>query len=458
MRRLGWQLALLLALAPMWAPTRVIAQSTQPATSPATLALTQPATRPATAVIGDPDELLRKLSDSDWHVRRQAQAQLVEGGQDAKPFILDLVHRATDSEARKNALAAIAQIDENRLLGPSYITLHVKDASPATVFAEISRQCFAPLPTVPDNLWQEEGFAKITLDVDRQPFWKVVPQICQKVGVDFRPYQTGLRLMRAGGMQTGGVSIIQGPFLVIATQITYSRTRSLVANRVDQAQFGMNLSVYAEPKINVLRGSGSVQVDEVTDDHGNSLLPRADGPRRNWSGFVGVGGWNLYAPLHYPEKNVGTKIVKFRGSTGFDVQTESQKIALPDIASLKQTTRVIHGMQVTFQDMKKNNDTWQLRIHVAQPDLGGADWQQFIDGVQSRMQVLDTEGIPLDHRGMSTSSNNAAIDLTLDFGRSTRPDGRLSGEPSRVSWEVPTKTRRMSVPIELKDIPLFDEK
>jgi hypothetical protein len=220
----------------------------------------------------------------------------------------------------------------------------------------------------------------------------------------------------------------------------------------------MSLSVYAEPKINVLRGSGSVQVDEVTDDHGNSLLPRADGPRRNWSGFVGVGGWNLYAPLHYPERNVGTKIAKFRGSTGFDVQIESQKIALPDVASLKQTTRVIHGMQVTFQDMKKNNDTWQLRIHVAQPDLGGADWQQFIDGVQSRLQVLDTEGIPLDHRGMSTSSNNAAIDLTLDFGRSTRPDGRLSGEPSRLAWEVPTKTRRMSVPIEFKDIPLFDEK
>ncbi|HSU67465.1 MAG TPA: hypothetical protein VLJ39_11380, partial [Tepidisphaeraceae bacterium] len=129
----------------------------------------------------------------------------------------------------------------------------------------------------------------------------------------------------------------------------------------------------------------------------------------------------------------------------------------PEIRNVNQMTRVIHGITVTFQDLKPNADAWQLRMHVSQPNLGGPDWQQLMDGVQNRMQILDAEGTPLDHRGASTSSNNGAIDITLDFGRSNRPDGRQSGEPARLVWEVPTRTRELTVSISFKDLPLFDQ-
>jgi hypothetical protein len=222
----------------------------------------------------------------------------------------------------------------------------------------------------------------------------------------------------------------------------------------------MNLSIYPEPKLNVLRSNGTISLDEVTDDHGNSLLPQGNGTPRMWSGFAGggFGGWTLYAPLHYPKQNIGAKIVKFKGSTSFVVQTESQKIELNDLASLKETSRIIYGMQVTFAEMTKAKDNWQLRVHVAQPNYSGPEWQQLIEGLQARMQVQDADGNPLDHRGMSTNSNNAAVDMTLDFGRATRPDGRRGGEPARLVWEVPTRTRELAVPIELTDIPLFDDK
>ena len=89
-----------------------------------------------------------------------------------------------------------------------------------------------------ENLWAEGGFPKITLNVDHQPFWKVAPQLCQKLGVDFRPMPNGMRLMRSGGMQTDGIVKIEGPFLVVADQITYSRTRSLVAGRANNRNSG----------------------------------------------------------------------------------------------------------------------------------------------------------------------------------------------------------------------------
>jgi hypothetical protein len=433
------------------------AQATQPTTRPLDIVQTRPATQPATAEFGDPQDLLKQLSSPDWHVRRQAGDRLARGGEDAKPFIRDLIQRATDDEARKNALAALARIDELRQVGPSFITLHVKNASAATVFAELSRQCFSPLPTLPENLWAESGFPKITLNVDRQPFWKVAPQLCQKLGVDFRPMPNGMRLMRSGGMQTDGIVKIEGPFLVVANQITYSRTRSLVAGRAEQTQFGMNFSVYCEPKLIVLRSSGMIQVDQAVDDHGNSMVPANDQITRGRNGF-GFGGWNMYAPLKYPKSNPGTRIAKLRGSTTFVIQTASQTIEIRDLASLGQTVKVIAGMQVTFEDMKKNGDIWRLRFRVAQPNFGGPEWQQLIDGAQNRLQVLDADGNPLDHRGMSTSSNNATIDLALDFARGNRPDGRVIGEPVRLVWVVPTKTREISLPIEFDDLPMFDGK
>lgn len=413
-----------------------------------------PDSRPAVS-LGDPDQFLERLASPEWRVRRDAQAQLVRGGEDAKPFIHDLIERARTEEARKNAQAALAQIEENRLLGPSYITLHVKDAPASQVMADISRQCFAPLPTIPENLWKQESFPKLTLDVDHEPFWKVMPDVCQKLGVDFRPYSGGVRLMRTGGMRAEGISEVNGAFLVVATGINYTRSKSF-ARQGEQSRFGMNLTVLPEPKLTVLRTAATVTLDEAVDEKGNSLVPQ-NASAAVWGGYGGFGGWNLYVPLRYP-KDIGTRITKFKGSTSFLIQIESEKIEVPDLASLKPTTRLIHNLPTTFEQMKKVAEVWQLHLRVDRPNFGGPEWQQFMDGAQNRLKVFDADGNPLTRRGTSTSVNNNTVEMTLEFVQPNRPDGHLTGPPARLVWEVPTKTRDLAVPITFHDLPLFDDK
>lgn len=425
-----------------------------PATTPAT---TTPATAPAAASFPPVDQVLKQLSSDDRHERRKAQDMLVRGGEDARPFLLELIHRAQSPEARKNAEAALAQIDQDRLVGPSYITLHVKDATPREVFDELSRQCHAPLLTYPDNLWDQGPWQKLSLDVDRQPFWDVMPQICQKIGVDFRPFQFGMRLMRTGGMQMQGMLQVQGPFLIVANQISRTQTRHLGGANVAQSQFGMNLNVYAEPKITVLRTAGSVRIDEAVDDHGNSLIPAENAARNFWGGYAGVGGWALYAPMRYPQKNPGTRLVKFKGSTTFVIQTRMEKLELANVLSLHETTRTINGVAITFKELRKEGDVYRLHVRVGQSTFGGVEWQQLAEGLQTRMQLQDADGRPLDHRGMSSSGTNDALEMTLDFARSPRPDGKTQGEPSRLIWEIPIETREVNVPIEFHDLPLFDQ-
>src|SRR5438270_12640938 len=116
------------------------------------------------------DDWLQRLTSNDWHERQKAVDDLVRLGPDAESLLQDLLRRDTAAEARKNVERAIGQIQYNRLLGPSRITLHLKDASPREAFVELSRQCFAPLPTSPEGLWDEGQWPKVTLDVDGRPF------------------------------------------------------------------------------------------------------------------------------------------------------------------------------------------------------------------------------------------------------------------------------------------------
>lgn len=458
MQARGWTAVAVLCATGVSLVAQTTRPASQPTTGPTTVPATEPATAPAAMNFPPADEVLKQLASDDRRERRKAQDLLVHGGEDGRPFVLELIRQATTPEARKNAEAALAQIDQNRLVGPSYITLHVKDAAPRDVFAELSKQCHAPLLTYPDNLWDQGPWQKLTLDVDRQPFWEVMPQICQKIGVDFRPFQFGMRLMRTGGMQMQGMLQIQGPFLIVANQITRTQTRHLGGANVAQSQFGLNLTVYAEPKITVLRTAGNVKIDEATDDHGNSLIAPENAARNFWGGYAGVGGWALYAPMRYPDKNPGTRIVKFKGSTTFIIQTKMQTLELQNVLALHETTRTVNGVQLTFKELKKQGDVYQLQVRLGQPSFGGAEWQQLVDGLQNRLQLQDAEGRPFDHRGMSSSGTNDSLDMTLDFARSPRPDGKTQGEASKLVWEIPLETKEVNVPIEFHDLPLFEEK
>src|SRR5207237_6920798 len=94
-----------------------------------------------------------------------------------------LLKETNDEEARTRVEAALRQIEENRITGASLITLHMKGAKPAEVFAEISRQASAELRPSPVNLWESKSWPTFDIDIDRQPFWEVIGDVCNRFGV-----------------------------------------------------------------------------------------------------------------------------------------------------------------------------------------------------------------------------------------------------------------------------------
>src|SRR2546430_9705368 len=109
-------------------------------TRPSTLPTTQPA-------IGDPriEKFIGELSADDWQTRQKAQDALVQYGLDIRQRLSAVLRETKDEETRARVEAALRQIEENRTTSALLITLPMKGAQPAEVFAGMSRQASAGL-------------------------------------------------------------------------------------------------------------------------------------------------------------------------------------------------------------------------------------------------------------------------------------------------------------------------
>src|SRR4051794_38621509 len=150
-------------------------------------ASTQPSTTTASSY--SVDELISKLSADDWQVRQNAQDKLVLLGDKARPKLDQLLRESKDLEARARAEAAIGLIEENRLIGPSIITIHMHDVPPEKVVAELGRQAYTDLKTMPEHLWGQKDWPNVSIDIEQKPFWPALREVCEKIGL--RPQNMG---------------------------------------------------------------------------------------------------------------------------------------------------------------------------------------------------------------------------------------------------------------------------
>ena len=426
MRR--WVLATSLVLAIMPTALAVNAFAEAPASQPAALT---------------PDQVLAQLSTGNWRQREQTIRQLVELGPDAGPLIHDLKLRNLDFETRKNLELAITRIDESRLMGPSPITLHVKDASPADVFETLARQCGAPLPTWPEKLWGESNWPKLTLDYDRAPFWEVIGELGKHLQVDYLTSEPQeIRIARDSGHPPGGI-FISGAFLVTADPMVFRN--------------GMNveLSVYCEPKV-VMTRAISFKLDRAEDDHGNPLLPQSS--RRMFSRRFRTGSRQLPMPFQRPPEEV-SRIGRLKGTIDVIIQTAADAWEIRDPASMSATTRLVDSVPVTLESFfpsRSGGEGYELLANLPAGFNSRGTQDEITELIRKRMKVLDDHGLPLTLSVVDTHGTNEGTEITADFTPVSPPQGGRVGPPASILWDIPTQPRRLTVPFDFKNLPIND--
>ena len=358
-----------------------------------------------------------------------------------------LLKETNDLDVTTRVQATLAQLDEDRRIGPSYVTLHVKDALARDVADELSKQAFAPLHVFPDKLWDDKNIPKVTLDADHQPFWTVMRKFSDQTGLDLQPYIEGPRLMR--GIGPRGAEVVVGPFLIIATQITRSQTVQFGPNGGRHSEFSIQMTAFAEPKIIAVQGGTMLEVREAVDDAGNSLVGPVAAPRR--FPFGGIGGnsaWQLIAPLNWPQ-HPGKRIKRIVCDASFTIQTKSERFQVDDVLTAKERSQSFGGAQIAFNGISKNGNNWELHIVITSAN-------SFYQLIQERLQLLDADGHPLDRHGMYQVRTGNTDTYKLLFAADHRNDGSAVGDPSKFIWDVPLESKPVPVRFEFDDLPMPD--
>lgn len=412
----------------------------------ATAAAAEPATQ-SSAILTD--DWLRQLEATDARVRQAAVDRLVQLGPRAEPAVHDLLDRDLGPDTRRNIEVALERARDARLLGASMITLHVTNAPADQVLRSIAGQCQGNVPVLPGNLF--ENGPKVSLDFDRRPFWEVIHEFAERLGVDYLSADGEVRLAHSGERRHGVTQPV-GAFLVTADAIGY------------RSRLNVELAVYAEPKIVVAR-VGDFTLDRAADDQGKPLLPlttRRPGGRP-W--FGGRGGFGRFAdsgprrivlPYKTPAEEV-TKISRFRGSIAVLAQAGTQMWEIADPLTLTPQTKMVGTLPVTLQRFaaKRSGKGYELQGLIAEISSDPAGRDEVLESMRTRLRLLDSEGRAFKSGEVDATRTSEGTRVVADFSLPDVQNSKI-GPPTRLAWEIPAELRKVVLPFDFRDIPIDD--
>jgi hypothetical protein len=390
------------------------------------------------------DGLIAALSGPQWNQRREAIHQLIELGPQGEARVRELLRRDLNREQRKNVELALQLIEENRLFGASAITLHTADAPVAGVMADIARQCAGTIPTSPPDLWKQD-WPKLSLDYDRKPFWDVMEDLGRQLNVDYLSSDSQeVRLTRGSGHRDE-VRATSGAFLLTAS--SYAARRGM----------SVDLSVYAEPKVVVLRVV-DLKFDKAVDDQGNPLLSQS-GRFGRGRGFGG-GPWTrrnrgpreVIAPFQRPADDVN-HIAELRGQVRLSVQGGLTRWEVSDPLGMSPVTRTIDQMPVTLESLTSSGGaSYELHVRIPYDWVSSTTHQdEVMELLRRGLHVIDAAGRPLNVASPDSHPGSSGTDIEVDISRDSK-----TGPPAKLIWNIPDQTRELLVPFAFKNIPIGD--
>ena len=164
------------------------------------------------------------------------------------------------------ALRQMASADDSTL---TMITLHMIDTSTEAVYGEIARQAKLQIVAAAGK-WPQ--LPNVSIDVDRQPFWKVMHQLAAQTGM--APVSMSLRQrevhLNYNPNWGKAPSSYDGCALFVANSITFSQYVSYILQGQARSSVSLDINAYIDPSIDVLQVMG-LRLAEALDENGVSL-------------------------------------------------------------------------------------------------------------------------------------------------------------------------------------------
>jgi hypothetical protein len=387
---------------------------------------------PTTGV--DVSTLIAQLDADDWQARDAAEAQLVAKGEAVRPAMVDAAAHAASPEVRSRAAGVIAKLNQADAERPTTVTLHLTAAEPRQAVAALCAASGLRVRCGPDDSWASGDRApKFTVDLVDRPVWAALRDVCRQAGAVVQlggPSDT----VTVAAADAAAADPLAGPWSGSSRVIVCAKP----ADGDDDGSLWF--PVLVDPRLHLTRSGNRVEVSDVIDDRGRSLLEERH-----------VTSWQP-DPLSYFTVHTGppaagaTKVAVVRGRIFTREVLSSEHVVIEDVARAGPAIRTFGHLRAQLSDWQAGNDDVRYTVRV---------WTDGTVEVWSESLLMDTR---LENVAGGPVGKPAAWDVGHDRGalvyhgrrRVTQP---IQG-PVRLVWDAATRSRPVTVPFEFHDLPL----
>lgn len=345
---------------------------------------------------------------------------------------------------------------------PTLITMHLKNATPQAIFAELGTQGRCLFLTNPADLFTHVTRPQ-SIDLDDQPFWSATRTLCERTGL-YPTLVDRKKLVLSQGNRgwMDGPTVVSGPFLILAVQGARSSTVRFGKNEPRRHELTIQLAALPEPSLRVLKGARVVKLEEATDEQGRSLLPNNPPAEAMTSG--GPFAWSLEAKLRFPGQ-AGQRIARLRGTCRFAVQSAAEPWNLPNILTVANASRTVGQHVFRVLELKKTPDAlldpalppdaepYTLRLAISTAGrLDVEAIQQLIH--PANLRLTDATGRPLVFRSWTRLVERGQVQYVFQFLRCPEGPNPTPDPPAHLTWEIPTQTQELLIPFDFTNLPM----
>jgi hypothetical protein len=429
------------------------------------ISVAAPAAEPVTSSPTDSEltqqisRLVSQLDDDRAAERDAAETKLLElAGTTAAETdrFLELLPEENDQMplAVRDRLTSIRQQVEDRVAKSAVvstkITLSAKEMPIAELFKEIEKQTGNKLIDNRQGDAAEPGAMSgtVTIELKDEPFWPAVDQILDQLNLSVYTYggMDGLTLISRPeyeGKRHGGATY-SGPLRLEVLEIQSQRN----LRQPDRKSLKVQMEVSWEPRLRPIALSQPADDISATTDTGATLSVGQPDAVMDVEVPDGTQAAEIILPFELPQRGA-TKLASLKGRLRALVPGRQVKFQFSDLASAAGKTQRKGGVQVTIDDVRKNNAIWEVHMRMALDEANSALESHRGWVFQNKSYMLDKAGEQIDNVGLETtrqSRNEVGVAYLFDL-----PVGI-----DEVTWvyETPAAIVELPVEYEIKDIEL----
>jgi hypothetical protein len=218
--------------------------------------------------------------------------------------------------------------------------------------------------------------------------------------------------------------------------------------RPDQKSLKVQLEVAWEPRLRPIALSQPIEDISATTDAGSQLAVSQPEAVLDVEVPDGTQSAEIVLPLELPSRDA-KKLTSLRGKLRALVPGRRAEFRFDNLASAAGKTQRRGGVQVTLDDVRKNNAIWEIHMRVALGEDNGALESHRGWVFQNKSYLMDSSGQTIDNAGLETTRqtrNEVGVAYLFDL-----PEG-VDG----LTWVYETPAAIVELPIEyeIKDIEL----